>query len=288
MWWPLIELGGRPPRIDTGRFRFQTVAEDIETLNRFSEQARYDITAMSCAQYARVADRYALTACGASIGEGYGPKVVAARPMSVDELRDGSLAVAIPGRRTTAFAALQILLGGRPFRLVEMEFSAIMDAVVQGQVDVGLVIHEGQLTFADSKLHEVADLGRWWREVYGLPLPLGVNAIRRDLDRRLGDGAAAAVTDLLRCSVEYALAHREQSLAYALQFGRGVSLEQADAFCSMYVNRWTLDFGPVGRQAVHTLLAAGAGLGVLPEAPEIQVYAGSGASDGRTRPKRRD
>ncbi len=288
MWWPLFELDGKPPAIDTAPFRFTAVADDIEALNRASEQGTYAITAMSCAQYARVANRYALTACGASIGEGYGPKIVAARPMTTQDLHNDSLTVAIPGERTTAFASLQILLGGLPFEVVELEFSRIIDAVVAGDVDAGLVIHEGQLTYGDSNLHEVADLGQWWRDMFDLPLPLGVNTIRMDLDEQYGAGTLDRVTWLLQRSVEYALAHRQQSLNYAITYGRGVSMEQADAFCKMYVNRWTLDFGDVGRQAVHKLFAEGARLGVLPDVPEIAVFRVSGSSDDLESPIRRD
>lgn len=266
MWWPLIAINGNPPVLDTGRFNFQQIVSDIETLNRLSENGTYDITAMSCAQFARVADRYALTACGASIGDGYGPKIVARQPLSIEKLRSSNPTIAIPGRRTTAFAAMTILMNGSPFNYEEMDFKSIIDAVADngGGVDVGLIIHEGQLTYAQRGLHEVVDLGRWWRDTYGDPLPLGVNAVRIDLDDLYGEGALNEIANLLAGSVRYALDHSEQSLAYAQTFGRGLSTDQAREFCAMYVNRWTLDFGERGRQAVHRFIEEGRRLGVLP------------------------
>lgn len=281
MWWPLFELDGQPPAIDTGRLRFESVPADIEQLNRRAEAGEFEITALSCAQYARVADRYALTACGASIGDGYGPKVVARQPRSVDELRGSNPTVAIPGTRTTACAAFRVLMGDAPFEAHEMEFSAIIDAVAEGRFDAGLIIHEGQLTYSRSGLHEVADLGRWWRQRFDLPLPLGVNAVRLDLDELHGPGTLDAVTDLLEQSVRHAMDHRKQSLAYAAGFGRGLDAEQADAFCAMYVNRWTLDFGPDGRKAVHTFLREAAERGIVPACPEIGVLATASGGGGR-------
>jgi len=278
MWWPLCELDGTPPAIDTGGFRFDSVPADIEQLNRRAESAEFEITALSCAQYARVADRYALTACGASIGDGYGPKIVARQPLTIDQMRKGNLSVAIPGERTTAYAAFRILMDGAPFQPHEMEFSAIIDAVADGRFDAGLIIHEGQLTFADANLHEVADLGRWWRDTFDLPLPLGVNAIRLDLDDQHGPGTLAAVTDLLMQSVHHAMEHRQQSLDYAGQFGRGLTDAQADEFCRMYVNRWTLDFGPDGRKAVHRFLQEASRRHIVPECPEIGIFAATARS----------
>lgn len=273
MWWPLLEIGGEPPRLDTGRFRFEAVAQDIETLNRRSERADLEITAMSCAQYPYVKDRYALTACGASLGDACGPKLVSKRPMRVGDLRSPEVVLAIPGLRTTAFAVAGLLVGGGAFRHEVVPFDEIIQRVVEGDFDAGLVIHEGQLTYEDAGLHLIEDLGAWWSREHGVPLPLGVNAIRRDLEQRYGAGTLGEVTGLLRRSVEYALAHREESLAYALGFARGMEAEVADEFVRLYVNRWTVDFGPSGRGAVRTLLGALHGAGLAPDAGEIAFVA---------------
>ena len=275
MWWPLLEIGGEGPRLDTGRFRFQAVAEDIESLNRRSERADLEITAMSCAQYPYVRDRYALTSCGASLGDAYGPKLVSKRPMSADDLRSPDVVLAVPGLRTTAFAVVSLLLGGRAFRHEVVPFDEIIGRVAAGEYAAGLVIHEGQLTYEDAGLHLIEDLGAWWSREHGVPLPLGVNAIRRDLEPRHGAGTLGEVTGLLRRSVEYALAHREESLAHALAFARGMAAEVADEFVRLYVNRWTVDFGPSGRGAVRTLLGALHRAGLAPDPGEIAFVAAS-------------
>lgn len=254
MWWPLFTLGAASPRLHTGRFRFQPIELDIETLNTLAERGEYEITAMSCAQYPRVRDTYAITACGASMGERYGPKLVAREEIDLETLRAGRPTIAVPGVRTSAFAVLQMMIPRERFDFRVMPFDKIGDAVAAGEFDAGLVIHEGQLTYEASGLHLVADLGRWWHDRHQLPLPLGVNAIRRDLDDRLGSGALRELAGLLRRSVEYALAHREESIDYALRFGRGIERASADRFIEMYVNRWTLDFGEGGRAAVQRFL----------------------------------
>jgi 1,4-dihydroxy-6-naphthoate synthase len=265
MWWPLFGDGGRGPRIDTGRFTFEPALDDIQALNERAERGELEITAMSCAQYPFVCDRYALTACGASMGEGYGPKLVATRPMSLEALRGASIAV--PGERTSAFAALCLMLGRRSFQPMFVAFDQIVERITAGDCDAGVVIHEGQLTFGDAGLHLIADLGAWWSEREGLPLPLGVNAVQRNL----GSAAIAEISGILLRSVEYALAHREESIAHALKHARGMEAGLADRYVAMYVNRWTLDFGAQGREAVRRFLAQCADAGLTPRVDEVEV-----------------
>jgi len=277
MWWPLLEVDGRPPRIDTGRFRFESVVADIETLNRRSLLGDLEITAMSCAQYPHVADRYALTACGASLGDGCGPKLVARTPLDPAALRDAT--IAIPGERTSAFGIARLMLGADGFRHAVVPFDEIIARVADGGYDAGLVIHEGQLTFREAGLHLVADLGAWWSDHTGLPVPLGVNAIRRDLARAFGPGTLEEVTATLRRSVEYALEHREASIAYALPFARDMGAERADEFVRLYVNSWTLDFGETGRAAVRAFLAELGAKGLAPVPSRVEfIEAGPSAA----------
>jgi 1,4-dihydroxy-6-naphthoate synthase len=252
MWWPLAPGDSQAPRIETGRFRYRSVLADIETLNQWSTQGSLEITAMSCAQYPYVRDRYAITACGSSMGDGFGPKLVARKAMTIDELR--KTVIAVPGERTSAFAAANLLLGPKTFRYQVVPFEHIIRSVAGGEFDAGLVIHEGQLTFQQSGLHLIADLGEWWTSTYKLPLPLGINGVRLDLETEHGPGTLEEIASTLLRSVEYALDHRPEGLEIALQFGRGIASELADRFISMYVNRWTLDFGPVGHEAVRTFL----------------------------------
>jgi len=284
MWWPLLELDGAPPAIDTGEFSFRIVAEDIESLNRRSEEAGdLDITAMSCAQYPRVRDRYVLTACGASLGDGYGPKLVAARPMEARELAALSGPIAVPGMRTSAVGALRLLIGelGERMPPIEMaDFAQIGELVAAGRYPAGIVIHEGQLTFGRLGLHLVTDLGAWWSQRTGLPLPLGVNAIARDLDERFGPGTMERLAALLHASVVHALQDRERSIAYAMQFGRGLDAGTVDAFVRLYVNRWTLDFGDAGRRAVRRFLDELAEIGAVPPAGAIEFV---GSAEAGTR-----
>ncbi|MEX0703079.1 MAG: MqnA/MqnD/SBP family protein [Planctomycetales bacterium] len=248
-------------KIDTGRYEFRHQLEDIETLNRRALEGELELTAVSLHGYAYVADRYALCACGASMGDDYGPMVVAREPATIEELQDKTIAV--PGTLTTAFLALKLLLGDF-FRYEVHPFDEILDVVAAGQVDAGLIIHEGQLTFGDQGLELVVDLGHWWMEETGLPLPLGANAVRRDL----GPAAMDDVTALLKQSIQYGLDNRSEALQYALQFGRNLDVEQADEFVGMYVNDWTLDFGPRGREAVATLLRRGHEAGIIPRLVE--------------------
>ncbi len=269
MWWPLFGVDGGPPAVECGRFQFHQVADDIESLNRRAagpEEALLDVTAISAANWALVRERYLLTACGASVGDGYGPKLVARRMVEPEALAGAR--VAVPGRRTTAFVAASLLLGPGRFQAVEVPFDRIEESVAAGDVDAGVVIHEGQLTFQDKGLVLVRDLGRWWLDRTGLPLPLGVNAIRRDLDRRAGPGAIVEVAALLRRSLAHAMAHRAESLAYALRFARGLAPQTADRFVEMYVNHWTLDFGERGRAAVLRLIGDAAAAGLLPPVSE--------------------
>jgi 1,4-dihydroxy-6-naphthoate synthase len=251
MWWPLFDESG--PALDTGRFRYAPVRDDIESLNRRAQAGELEITALSCAAYPGVRRRYALTACGASLGDGFGPRLVAREPgIGLDDLAGEQ--VAIPGRHTSAWAALRLAMGARPVRAVEVPFDRIIEHVAAGSSRAGIVIHEGQLTFAEAGLHLVEDLGRWWAAAEGLPLPLGVNAIRRDLEATHGPGTLREVTALLRASVAHAMAERPASIAYARRFARGLSDEDTGRFVDMYVNAWSLEFGPLGRAAVARFL----------------------------------
>lgn len=259
----------REPRIDTGRFRFRIVPADIETLNRRAvERGDLDCTAVSFHVYPSIKHRYALTACGASMGEGYGPKVVARDAHDPDWLKTPGLRIASPGERTTAHLTLRLLLG-QDFHARPTPFEEIIPAVAGGDADAGVVIHEGQLTYPDAGLALVADLGQWWTQRTDLPLPLGANAIRRDLDDRFGPGTLEEVAAILRRSIEYALAHRAEHLKYAAGFGRGVSDERNDAFVRLYVNDLTLDAGERGRQAVRRLLHEAHEQGLTPDPEPI-------------------
>jgi 1,4-dihydroxy-6-naphthoate synthase len=249
-------------KIHTGHYRFVHELVDIETLNRRAFSAELELTAVSLHAYAYLADKYLLCACGASMGDRYGPIVVARNKMSLDELR--GLSIAVPGTLTTAFLALRLCLGGE-FRYTVVPFDRILDAVVAGEyrgqpVQAGLIIHEGQLTYSDQRLELIVDTAQWWFDHTGLPLPLGANAVRKDL----GPETIRDVHRLLLESIRYGLQHRGEALAYAMSFGRGLDTAKADQFVGMYVNQWTLDFGPVGRQAVARLLAEGHKAGIIP------------------------
>ena len=249
-------------KIDTGPYRFTHELVDIETLNRRALQGELELTAVSLHAYAYLSDLYLLCSCGASMGDRYGPMVVAPRAMTLDEL--AGVTIAVPGLRTTAFLALSLCLGTK-FDYVLVPFDRILDAVTAGQyegrrVGAGLIIHEGQLTYADQQLKLIVDMGVWWHDRTGLPLPLGANGIRKDL----GPEVIRDVHRLLRKSIEYGLDHRDEALRHAMSFGRGLDRAKADQFVGMYVNDWTLDFGPVGRQAVARLLAEGHKAGVIP------------------------
>jgi 1,4-dihydroxy-6-naphthoate synthase len=242
--------------------KFTHILSDIESLNRAAHKETYDITALSFYGYSFVADKYVLLDCGASFGEGYGPIVVAAHPIKKTELAGRK--IAIPGKLTTSYLALKLF---EPrVETVTMPFDKILDAVLAQEVEAGLLIHEGQLLFSQIGLHRVVDLGQWWQETTGLPLPLGANAIRRKLGPEMGRQVARVIRD----SVSYALEHREPALNYALQFARDMDPQLADKFIGMYVNRWTLDYGEEGRRAVRELLARGAAVGLVPASFKVE------------------
>jgi 1,4-dihydroxy-6-naphthoate synthase len=242
-------------RVDLRGLRFEHVLKDIQTLNVWAMEGRLEVTAISVHAYPYVQDRYLLLPHGASMGSGYGPIVVTREPLGDDDLRRTT--VAVPGLLTTAFLALRLRLGDFPH--VAMPFDEILPAVARGDVEAGLLIHEGQLTYAGEGLAKSIDLGEWWQAETGLPLPLGANAVRRDL----GPDVIHDVTEVLRESISYALANREQALAYAARFGRGLDDELNDRFVGMYVNELTEDYGEDGRRAVRELLERGEALGAF-------------------------
>ncbi len=233
-------------KLDTGPFRFTHTLEDIESLNRKALEGIYEVTAVSIHAYAHIADRYVLLPTGASMGDRYGPLVVGRTPWSPEQLRGKKIAV--PGKMTTAYLVLKLM--EREFDEVVVPFDRIMEVVCQGKAEAGLLIHEGQLTFAEQGLHRIADLGEWWYGRTGLPLPLGGNVIRRDL----GADRIRQISRLLRASIQYALDHRDAALEHAMQYARGLDPGQADRFVGMYVNDRTLDYGTAGRRAVQALL----------------------------------
>ena len=251
--------------IPTGPYRFQHVLQDIQTLNQRARNAELEITAISIHAYPYVANHYALTSCGSSMGDQYGPMVVATRPMQISDLRGKR--IAIPGKMTSAFLALQLCLGkaGEVFEPVLVHFDQIPQFVKDGKADAGLIIHEGQLTYKQLGLHLVTDMGVWWYQQTKLPLPLGGNCIRKDLGRQ----TMQEVTDLLHKSIQFSLDHRPEAVQYALQFGRDLDSKLADQFVGMYVNHWTLDYGDIGRQAIDTFLHRGAQAGLVPPAGQI-------------------
>ena len=250
-------------KIDTGDYRFEHELVDIETLNRRAFSADLELTAVSLHAYAHLHETYMICNCGASMGDQYGPMVVAKQKYAVEDLKD--LTIAVPGTLTTAYLALRMCLE-TDFKHVLVPFDQIIEATVAGEfegqkVDAGLIIHEGQLTFGSEDLVLIEDMGKWWFRETGLPLPLGANAIRRDL----GEKVIADVHRLLYESIEFGLEHRADALDYALGYGRGLDRGMADEFVGMYVNDWTLDFGDRGREAVRVLLERGHQTGVIPE-----------------------
>jgi 1,4-dihydroxy-6-naphthoate synthase len=243
-------------------YEFVHVLEDIETLNRAALAGTYEVTACSIHAYPYIADRYALLNSGASMGEGYGPVLVAREPLGPEAL--DAARVAVPGTMTSAYLALKLW---RPaLETVTVPFDRILDAVSGGEVDAGVIIHEGQITYRELGFHAVVDLGAWWLAETGLPLPLGGNAIRRDL----GPAALAEVADVVRDSIRHGLEHRAQALDHAQGFGRGLTRDQADRFVGMYVNPRTLDYGPDGRAAVQLFLDRGAAAGILPRRVKVE------------------
>lgn len=252
MYWALTT-----DLVDTRGFEFEQVLADIQTLNQWARAGRLEVTALSLAAYPFVQEDYALLPHGASIGAGYGPIVVAREPLQVDALRD--LEIVVPGAMTTAFLVLRLVLG--EFRYRELAFEEIPDEVASGHADAGLLIHESQLTFSDLGLHKVLDLGEWWLLETGLPLPLGVNAVRRDV----GADRLGALSEVLREAIRCGLDNRADALEYALQFGRGIDAAVADRFVAMYVNDLTEDYGDEGRMAVSELLRRGEAIGAFPQ-----------------------
>ncbi len=238
--------------------RFTHTLCDIETLNRKAREGAglYDVTAISFHAYPYIQDTYALLPSGGSVGDAYGPMIVATRAFSVTEIK--KKLIAIPGKLTTAYLALELFAPGIETEVVP--FDQIIPQVLEGKFEAGLIIHEGQLTYAKSGLHRVVDLGKWWYKITGLPLPLGGNAIRRSLGPQLMASVGAA----LRESIQYGLDHREEALAYAMQFARDLDTQLADKFVGMYVNERTLDYGPDGREAVRRLLDMGHKAGIIP------------------------
>lgn len=252
-------------KIDTGDIEFRHVLEDIQTLNLRAETGDYEVTAISIHAYAYLADKYALLPHGASMGEEYGPMIVAREAFSQDAIKDQT--VAVPGLQTSAYLALKLFAPN--IETVVLPFDEIQPAVVRGDVAAGLLIHEGQLTYGDEGLHNIVDLGVWWAEqTGGLPLPLGGNAIRRDLEPEL----ARRVSRYLRESIAYALEHREEALDYALEYARGLesTRDRADTFVGMYVNQRTLDYGEDGRRSVQLFLDRGFEAGVIPKRVDVK------------------
>ncbi len=237
-------------------FKIEHVIDDIESLNRRAFKGELEVTALSCHAFAHVAGRYRLLPYGASVGENYGPVVVARRDSQERKLRGARIAV--PGKYTTANLILQIY--EPEFQPVFIPFDEIFTAVEKGKADFGLLIHEGQLTFQERGFRKVVDLGEWWFEKFGLPLPLGVNAIRKDL----GEETARRFASLFRKSIDYALTHREEAMGYALRFGRGLDPKRGDRFVGMYVNDYALDLGEKGREALRHLLQLGEEKGLVP------------------------
>jgi 1,4-dihydroxy-6-naphthoate synthase len=242
--------------VDTDGLQVEHVLQDIESLNQAARAGRHEVTAISFHAYPYVAERYALMPCGGSIGDGYGPLLVAREPLDPADLARRT--VAVPGLLTSAYLALKLFAPGVEPRVVP--FHLILDEVREGRADVGLIIHEGQLTYAGEGLHKVLDLGAWWKDETGLPLPLGGNAVRRDL----GPDVMARLTRLVRETVRYSLGHRPDALAYAMEFARGMDPRVADRFVGMWVNEMTLDCGDRGRRAVQLFLDRGFEAGVIP------------------------
>jgi 1,4-dihydroxy-6-naphthoate synthase len=244
--------------------RFTHKLCDIETLNQKAREGEgvYDVTAISFHAYPYIQDNYALLPSGGSVGDGYGPMIVATQGFSPSEIKRKK--IAIPGTLTTAYLALRLFAPGIETEVVP--FDQIIPQVVEGKYEAGLIIHEGQLTYAKAGLQRIVDLGRWWLKVTGLPLPLGGNAIKRSL----GPELTAIVSGALRDSIQYALDHRDEALAYAMQFARDVDPQLADKFVGMYVNERTLDYGPDGREAVRRLLDMGHKAGIIPRAARVE------------------
>ena len=293
MWWPLVGVrhpDGTPidgplgkPQVDTGRFKFNLVARDVEELNKLvigNDQAntqadtQYDITAISCATYPAIADRFAMTKSGGSFGENYGPRIVVAQDSpyhTLEDLQNNDCTVAIPGINTSAFMGLSMAIG--KFKHQELLFSEIPAAVANKQYDAGLLIHEAQLTYAQLGLREIGDLGQWWHKETNKPLPLGLNVIRRNLDQRFGDGTCDQLASILNASVQCCVEMGEASRMY-LQLNKGDRSEWddpklVDRYLAMYVSGLTLDMGDTGRDAIETFLGRAADEGLCQRVENI-------------------
>ena len=253
--------------VPTHGFEFEHVLQDIQTLNERATRGELDISAISIHAFAYVSDKYALLPSGASMGDGYGPMLVAKRKFSKDEI--ARLKIAVPGTMTSAFLALQLWLGksAREFSYFVVPFDQIFDALRAGEADIGLIIHEGQLTFQNEGFVVCEDLGAWWkREQDGLPLPLGGNVIHKRFDPAL----RKTISDILTASIRFSLEHRAEAVEHALQYGRGIGKDLADLFVGMYVNNWTLDYGEKGRESIRRFLTLGQERRLIPKAPKIE------------------
>jgi 1,4-dihydroxy-6-naphthoate synthase len=257
MFYALATRKIRSPLVE-----FRHVLDDIQTLNQKACAGEYELTAISYHAYPFVADEYVLMASGSSVGDGYGPMLVAARPMAPEELKGKRIAV--PGMLTTAYLTLRLMQPD--FEAVETPFDRILDAVRDGRADAGLVIHEAQLTHGQSGFHTIVDLGRWWKNTYGLPLPLGANILRRDLSPSL----TSECCRLMRESIQYALDHREEALNYAMQFARDMEAPLAEKFVGMYVNHYTVDCGELVPKAAQKLLDLGYEAGLIPHRVSVE------------------
>jgi 1,4-dihydroxy-6-naphthoate synthase len=251
-------------RLDTGDLEFEHHLKDIQSLNVDAVNEKYDVTAVSFGMYPNIADKYALLSSGSSIGDGYGPIVVSKEPIDAAKLSD--YLVAVPGENTSAFISLKLFCPDLKYTV--MDFNEIQEAVAEGKVPAGLLIHEGQLTYHEEGLHKVIDLGEWWKKETGLPLPMGGNAIKRSL----GDDLMHRTSKILRESIQYSLDHRSEALDYAMGFGRGLDKDRADRFVGMWVNELTVDYGERGREAVRTFLSRAAAAGLLPEVKSFDFY----------------
>ncbi len=249
-------------KIDTGDLSYSHELQDIETLNRRALRGELEVTAVSIHAYAYLADRYALLPSGSSMGDGYGPRLVATHPATLSDATGKRIAV--PGLLTTAYLALKLAIPD--FEPVVVPFDQIEDAVLEGKVDFGLLIHEGQLTYGETGLSLVADLGEWWLEQTGLPLPLGGNVVRKDL----GGDLLKTISRHLRASIDYALDNRTGALDHAMKYARGLDRSKADTFVGMYVNDWTRDYGERGRTAVRTLLDHGVRAGIIAQPVDVE------------------
>lgn len=259
MFWALANH-----RFDTGGYTFEHVLQDIQTLNERALREELDITAISIHSYAYLHDKYALLPTGASMGDGYGPMLVARKGSGLDVEALKKSRIAVPGTMTTAYLAARLLLGDFDHEVVM--FDEIGAKVVSGEFDAGLLIHEGQLTYENDGLELICDLGVWWRQTEDLPLPLGGNAIRKSF----GKERMSEINKILERSISMGLEHRKEAVTHALQYGRGLDNDTADQFIGMYVNDWTLDYGPIGRKAIETLLRRGAEAGIVPAIDRIE------------------